>query len=577
EHVSNIAYDLEHGKCSPVKDQYVRVYITIGDGGNIEYEEPQPAYSAYREASFGHAIFDIKNRTHAFYGWHRIDDGVAVKADSMWFFNRYHQLSLTRTFSVESPGFLMQTQCLPPKLAVSGFVGFEGPVQNMAKMGLVSLASAFTSSRVAAAIVVVLGLVWSLAVVCNGGKTSSFVRKVEKSGVMPLDSDVFKVPPGYNAPQQVHITQGDQLGKAVIVSWVTVDEPGSNTVVYWRAKGVKEMAVGEVTTYKFYNYTSGYIHHTIISNLNFDTKYHYEVGIDHMSGSSVGPDVPYTFGLIGDLGQTYDSNATLTHYELNPQKGQAVLFVGDLSYADLFPNHDNVRWDTWGRFTERSVAYQPWIWTAGNHDIDFAPEIGETEPFKPYTHRYPVPHNASGSKYTPQNIWIEEELPKVNRSETSWLIVLMHSPWYNSYTNHYMEGETMRVMYEPLFVKYKVDVVFNGHVHAYERSHRISNVAYNIVNGNCIPVKDQSAPVYLTIGDGGNSEGLATNMTEPQPAYSSVREASFGHATFGIKNQTHAYFGWHRNQDGYPVTADSMWFLNRYYNPDTEFASAQHY
>lgn len=46
----------------------------------------------------------------------------------------------------------------------------------------------------------------------------------------------------------------------------------------------------------------------------------------------------------------------------------------------------------------------------------------------------------------------------------------MHAPWYNSYNYHYMEGETMRVMYEPWLVKYKVDVVFAGHVHAYERS-----------------------------------------------------------------------------------------------------------
>jgi len=73
-------------------------------------------------------------------------------------------------------------------------------------------------------------------------------------------------------------------------------------------------------------------------------------------------------------------------------------------------------------------------------------------------------------KYTPQYKWLEEELPKVNRTETPWLIVLVHSPWYNSYNYHYMEGETMRVMYEPWFVQYKVDMVFAGHVHAYERT-----------------------------------------------------------------------------------------------------------
>lgn len=72
--------------------------------------------------------------------------------------------------------------------------------------------------------------------------------------------------------------------------------------------------------------------------------------------------------------------------------------------------------------------------------------------------------------YTPQYQWLLEELPKVNRKETPWLIVLMHSPWYNSNSYHYMEGETMRVMFESWFVQYKVDLVFAGHVHAYERS-----------------------------------------------------------------------------------------------------------
>ncbi|KAF8013517.1 hypothetical protein BT93_I1379 [Corymbia citriodora subsp. variegata] len=448
--------------------------------------------------------------------------------------------------------------------------------------------------------VLVLVLVLNGADLCNGGKTSTFVRKVEKTVDMPLDSDVFRVPPGYNAPQQVHITQGDHVGKGVIVSWVTPDEPGSSVVFYWNENSEhKEKAKGKVSRYEFYNYTSGHIHHCTLNNLLYNTKYYYEVGIGHtvrkfwfITPPEVGPDVPYTFGLIGDLGQSFDSNRTLTHYEHNPQKGQTVLFVGDLSYADNYPNHDNVRWDTWGRFVERSVAYQPWIWTAGNHELDFAPELGENKPFKPYTHRYHVPYRRSNStapfwysikrasayiivlssysaygKYTPQYKWLEEELPKVNRTETPWLIVMMHSPWYNSYNYHYMEGETMRVMYESWFVQYKVDVVFAGHVHAYERSERVSNIKYNIVNGLCTPVHDLSAPVYITIGDGGNLEGLATNMTEPQPKYSAFREASFGHAIFDIKNRTHAYYSWHRNQDGYAVEADSMWFFNRIWHP----------
>lgn len=54
-------------------------------------------------------------------------------------------------------------------------------------------------------------------------------------------------------------------------------------------------------------------------------------------------------------------------------------------------------------------------------------------------------------------------------------------------------------------------------------------------------------------------------MTQPQPSYSAYREASFGHGTFDIKNRTHAYFSWHRNQDGFSVEADSLWFYNRYW------------
>ncbi|RRT77993.1 hypothetical protein B296_00000300 [Ensete ventricosum] len=292
----------------------------------------------------------------------------------------------------------------------------------------------------------------------DGGVTSSFVRKPAKAVDMPIDSDVFRVPPGYNAPQQnhiccnfldlnsglnwlsslglkVHITQGNHDGSAMIISWVTEEEePGSSKVLYGTDRDQLDFnSEGKYTRYKFYDYTSGYIHHCTLRHLKViriimfycsflffffwicmtdvefdshaflqhDTKYYYAVGIGHTirkfwftTPPEVGPDVPYTFGLIGDLGQSHDSNVTLTHYESNP-KAQTVLFVGDLSYADKYPNHDNVRWDTWGRFVERSTAYHPWIWTAGNHEIDFAPEIVSRT--LTHTHRYHVPYRSSGS------------------------------------------------------------------------------------------------------------------------------------------------------------------------------------
>lgn len=37
----------------------------------------------------------------------------------------------------------------------------------------------------------------------------------------------------------------------------------------------------------------------------------------------------------------------------------------------------------------------------------------------------------------------------------------------------------------------------------------VSNIKYNITNGLCTPKVDSTSPTYITIGDGGNIEGLA--------------------------------------------------------------------
>ena len=73
--------------------------------------------------------------------------------------------------------------------------------------------------------------------------------------------------------------------------------------------------------------------------------------------------------------------------------------------------------------------------------------------------------------YSPQYKWLQNDLQTVNKRTTPWIVVLIHAPWYNSNTAHQGEPESinMKVAMEDLLYQARVDVVFEGHVHAYER------------------------------------------------------------------------------------------------------------
>ncbi|GMH28729.1 hypothetical protein Nepgr_030572 [Nepenthes gracilis] len=114
----------------------------------------------------------------------------------------------------------------------------------------------------------------------------------------------------------------------------------------------------------------------------------------------------------------------------------------------------------------------------------------------------------------------------------------------------------MKADMEELLFANRVDIVFAGHVHAYERFTRV----YDGQANNC-------GPVYINVGDGGNREGLATEYMEPQAAISLFREASFGHGELEIFNATHALWTWHRNDDDESVEADSVWLTCLRSNP----------
>lgn len=67
---------------------------------------------------------------------------------------------------------------------------------------------------------------------------------------------------------------------------------------------------------------------------------------------------------------------------------------------------------------------------------------------------------------------------------------------------------------EKPFLENAVDMVFWGHVHAYERTYPVANLTV-YKTGN--PYNDPKAPVYICTGAGGNQEGITDYRDPPSP------------------------------------------------------------
>lgn len=167
------------------------------------------------------------------------------------------------------------------------------------------------------------------------------------------------------------------------------------------------------------------------------------------------------------------------------------LLPGDLSYADTV----QPLWDSFGLLVEPLASQRPWMVTQGNHDSENITAIPKAT-FTAYNARWRMPFEESMStsnlyysfevygvhvimlgSYTDfgygsnQYEWLVSDLKKVDRRKTPWLVVLIHAPWYNSNYAHQGEKQSVDMMasMESLLYKARVDVVFAGHVHAYER------------------------------------------------------------------------------------------------------------
>jgi 3',5'-cyclic AMP phosphodiesterase CpdA len=129
-----------------------------------------------------------------------------------------------------------------------------------------------------------------------------------------------------------------------------------------------------------------------------------------------------------------------------------------------------------------------------------------------------------------QALWLEADLVAINRTKTPWVIVAGHRPWYLSNANTSKTiCWTCKDVFEPLLIKYKVDLVLSGHSHVYER---LAPLANGVVDPK--ELNDPGSPWYITNGAAGHYDGLDT-LQSPRQSYS----------RFGL-DTTNATYGWSR-------------------------------
>ena len=158
--------------------------------------------------------------------------------------------------------------------------------------------------------------------------------------------------------------------------------------------------------------------------------------------------------------------------------------------------------------------------TLGNHEQNAALYYDYfTMPEPEYYYQYSwgntdffvVDTNKRIASDTDQVKWLEAALAA---SESTWKVVYHHHPAWtsdeNDYGNTWKGGSDqgyppVQKTLVPLYEKYGVDVVFNGHIHLYERT-------WPIRNGKT--VEAGKGVVYITTGGGGGGlENFAPNRT----------------------------------------------------------------
>ncbi|KAG0470185.1 hypothetical protein HPP92_016885 [Vanilla planifolia] len=395
-------------------------------------------------------------------------------------------------------------------------------------------------------------------------------------------------------PLYGHLSSIGSTGTLMRLTWVSGDE---NPQVVLYAGG--RCATSQVSTFMqddmcsgilpspakdFGWHEPGYIHTAIMDGLLPNQTYSYRYGSDMVGWSDennfktppASGSTKLSFLAYGDMGKA-PLDPSKEHFiqpgsisvvkalrnEIMHRNVDSIFHIGDISYATGFL----LEWDFFLSLIAPLASRVPYMTAIGNHERDYVdsgsvyitPDSGG-ECGVPYETYFPMPTMGKDKPWysieqatvhftvistehdwtdnSEQYNWIKEDLESMDRSRTPWSIFLGHRPMYSSYSSILPNVDSRFVKsIEPLLLKNKVDLVFFGHVHNYERT-----CAVYQKKCKAVPVKvdgidtyfneHYAAPVHAIIGMAGFSLDRFPDRTNE---WSLVRIAEFGfvrvHAT----------------------------------------------
>jgi Purple acid Phosphatase, N-terminal domain/Calcineurin-like phosphoesterase len=288
-----------------------------------------------------------------------------------------------------------------------------------------------------------------------------------------------------------------------------------------------------------------YYVHAAIDRLRPGQTYYYSIGhqgLEQPGGSfTTAPRgrVPFTFTAFGDHGVTYD--AVATDNLILAQNPAFHLHAGDVSYAEsggsglITDSYDPRVWDSFFIEIDSAAGRIPWQLAVGNHEMEawYSPDgygaqyarwdfPGEASGSTPPTYysfvygnvgivsldandvSYEIPANLGYSQGA-QTAWLNTTLAALRSNpQVDFIVAYFHHCAYSTCTAHASEGGA-RQYWVPLFDKYGVDLVINGHNHIFERTDPLKNgVSTPAPTGSTIRPATEGT-TYIAVGGGGVS------------------------------------------------------------------------